>query len=41
LPTWSSSWIVEELIEQNVPDEFFNNPQSVRTKLILSKALNH
>jgi general L-amino acid transport system ATP-binding protein len=30
-----------EIIEQNVPDEFFNNPQSERTKLFLSQILNH
>ena len=30
-----------EIIEQNVPDEFFNNPQSDRTKLFLSQILNH
>ncbi|MCK6442029.1 MAG: amino acid ABC transporter ATP-binding protein [Elstera cyanobacteriorum] len=30
-----------EIIEQNQPDEFFNNPQSDRTKLFLSQILNH
>ena len=31
---------VGEIIEQNVPDEFFNNPQSDRTKLFLSQILS-
>ncbi|MBT5191700.1 MAG: amino acid ABC transporter ATP-binding protein, partial [Rhodospirillaceae bacterium] len=26
---------------QNTPDEFFNNPQSERTKLFLSQILSH
>ncbi len=30
-----------EIIEQNTPDEFFNNPQSDRTKLFLSQILAH
>jgi general L-amino acid transport system ATP-binding protein len=30
-----------EIIEQNEPNEFFNNPQSDRTKLFLSQILNH
>ena len=30
-----------EIIEQNAPDEFFNNPQSDRTKLFLSQILSH
>jgi len=30
-----------EIIEQNVPEEFFNNPQSDRTKLFLSQILGH
>ncbi len=30
-----------EIIEQNSPDEFFNNPQSDRTKLFLSQILAH
>ena len=30
-----------EIIEQNEPDEFFNNPQSDRTKLFLSQILQH
>jgi general L-amino acid transport system ATP-binding protein len=30
-----------EIIEQNEPDEFFNNPQSDRTKLFLSQILHH
>ena len=30
-----------EIIEQNEPNEFFNNPQSDRTKLFLSQILHH
>ncbi len=30
-----------EIIEQNDPEEFFNNPQSDRTKLFLSQILHH
>ena len=30
-----------EIIEQNEPDEFFNNPQSDRTKLFLSQILHN
>ncbi len=30
-----------EIIEQNQPEEFFNNPQSERTKLFLSQILSH
>ncbi len=30
-----------EIIEQNTPEEFFNNPQSERTKLFLSQILGH
>ncbi len=30
-----------EIIEQNEPNEFFNNPQSDRTKLFLSQILAH
>ena len=30
-----------EIIEQNQPKEFFNNPQSDRTKLFLSQILKH
>ena len=30
-----------EIIEQNEPSEFFNNPQSDRTKLFLSQILGH
>lgn len=30
-----------QVIEQNEPEEFFNNPQSERTKLFLSQILNH
>ena len=30
-----------EIIEQNEPEEFFNNPQSERTKLFLSQILAH
>jgi general L-amino acid transport system ATP-binding protein len=30
-----------EIIEQNEPETFFNNPQSERTKLFLSQILSH
>ncbi|ARO15515.1 general L-amino acid transport system ATP-binding protein [Ketogulonicigenium robustum] len=30
-----------QIVEQNEPVEFFNNPQSERTKLFLSQILNH
>jgi len=30
-----------EIIEQNEPEEFFNNPQSDRTRLFLSQILHH
>ena len=30
-----------EIIEQNEPEQFFNNPQSDRTKLFLSQILHH
>ncbi|WP_296763856.1 amino acid ABC transporter ATP-binding protein [Sediminimonas sp.] len=30
-----------QIIEQNEPEEFFNNPQSERTKLFLSQILGH
>src|SRR3546814_8848980 len=30
-----------EIIEQNEPEEFFNNPQSARTRLFLSQILAH
>jgi general L-amino acid transport system ATP-binding protein len=30
-----------EIIEQNTPDEFFENPQHDRTKLFLSQILGH
>ena len=30
-----------EIIEQNEPNAFFNNPQSERTKLFLSQILHH
>ena len=30
-----------EIIEQNEPHEFFNNPQHERTKLFLSQILSH
>ena len=30
-----------QIIEQNEPEEFFNNPQSDRTKLFLSQILHH
>ena len=30
-----------QIVEENEPNEFFNNPQSDRTKLFLSQILNH
>ena len=30
-----------EIVEQNTPEEFFNNPKSDRTKLFLSQILAH
>ena len=30
-----------EIVEQNTPHEFFENPQSDRTKLFLSQILAH
>ena len=30
-----------EIIEQNEPHEFFNNPKHERTKLFLSQILSH
>ena len=30
-----------QIVEQNTPDGFFNNPQSDRTKLFLSQILSH
>ena len=30
-----------QIVEQNTPHEFFNNPQSERTKDFLSKILGH
>lgn len=30
-----------QIVEQNTPDDFFNNPQSERTKLFLSQILSH
>ncbi len=30
-----------QIVEQNNPDDFFNNPQSDRTKLFLSQILSH
>ena len=30
-----------QIIEENVPDQFFDNPQSDRTKLFLSQILQH
>jgi len=30
-----------QIVEQNTPDEFFNTPQSDRTKLFLSQILSH
>ena len=30
-----------QIVEENVPDEFFNNPQNERTQLFLSQILDH
>ncbi|MCM0021850.1 MAG: amino acid ABC transporter ATP-binding protein, partial [Tagaea sp.] len=30
-----------EIVESNVPHEFFDRPQNERTKLFLSQILNH
>ena len=30
-----------QIVEQNEPEKFFNNPQSDRTKLFLSQILGH
>jgi general L-amino acid transport system ATP-binding protein len=30
-----------QIVEQNAPEPFFNNPQSDRTKLFLSQILGH
>jgi general L-amino acid transport system ATP-binding protein len=30
-----------QIVEENTPDEFFNNPQSERSKLFLSQILQH
>ena len=30
-----------QIVEQNEPEEFFNNPQSPRTQLFLSQILGH
>ena len=30
-----------QIIEENTPDEFFNNPQSERTQLFLSQIIDH
>ena len=30
-----------EIVEQNEPEEFFNNPRNDRTKLFLSQILSH
>ena len=30
-----------QVVEQNTPDQFFNNPQSDRTKMFLSQILSH
>ena len=32
---------VGQIVEENVPEEFFGNPQSDRTKLFLSQILGH
>jgi general L-amino acid transport system ATP-binding protein len=30
-----------QIIEENTPNEFFNNPQSERTQLFLSQIIDH
>ena len=30
-----------KLVEENIPDEFFNNPKNERTKTFLSKIITH
>lgn len=30
-----------QIVEQNEPEEFFNNPQNPRTQLFLSQILGH
>ena len=30
-----------QIVEENIPTEFFNNPQSERTKMFLSQILQH
>jgi general L-amino acid transport system ATP-binding protein len=30
-----------QIIEENNPEEFFNNPQSERTQLFLSQIIDH
>jgi len=30
-----------QIVEENIPDEFFNNPKSERTQLFLSQILQH
>jgi general L-amino acid transport system ATP-binding protein len=32
---------VGEIIEENEPNEFFNNPQNERTQLFLSQIIQH
>jgi general L-amino acid transport system ATP-binding protein len=36
----SSSWTRAQIVEQNSPAEFFDNPQHERTKLFLSQILH-
>jgi len=40
-----ADWVIfmdeGQIVEQNNPDDFFNNPQSDRTKLFLSQILSH
>ena len=30
-----------QIVEENIPRDFFNNPKNDRTKLFLSQILNH
>ena len=35
-----SLWMAGEIVEQNTPEEFFNNPQNERTKTFLNQILS-
>jgi ABC-type polar amino acid transport system ATPase subunit len=40
LLTGLSLWMQGEIVEENTPEEFFNNPQNVRTKTFLDQILS-